>query len=96
MAMNFKNFVVSEDNTIHTEQRKVLDVIKTSLKLKPMDEPYEHVKSVREQFDNCRCEINYSNEYYDTLGLERPDGTESDMKLMEFAPVTFAFVKKDK
>ena len=44
---------------------------------------------------NCRCEIKYSNEYYDTLGLERPDGTESDMKLLEFAPVTFTFVKKD-
>ena len=61
-----------------------------------MDEPYEYVKSVQEQFNNCRCEIKYSNQYYDTLGLERPDGTESDMKLLEFAPVTFTFVKKDK
>jgi len=92
----FENFVVSEDNTIHPEQQKVLDVIKSSLKLKPMDEPYGYVKSVQEKFNNCRCEIKYSNEYYDTLGLERPDGTESDMKLLEFAPVTFTFVKKDK
>lgn len=92
----FENFVVSEDNTIHPEQQKVLDVIKSSLKLKPMDEPYGYVKSVQEQFNNCRCEIKYSNEYYDTLGLERPDGTESYMKLLEFAPVTFTFVKKDK
>ncbi len=92
----FEHFVVSKDNAIHPEQQKVLDVIKASLKLKPIDEPYEYVKSVQGQFNNCRCEIKYSNEYYDTLGLERPDGTGSDIKLLEFAPVTFTFVKKDK
>jgi len=90
----FEDFVVSDDNTISQEQRRVLDVIKTSLELKPMDEPYEYVKSVQEQFMNCQCEIKYSNEYYATLGLERPDGTECDRKSMEFAPVTIAFVKK--
>lgn len=92
----FESFVVSEDNMIRPEQAKVLDVIRTSLKLEPMDEPYEYVKSVQEQFRNCHCKIRYSNEYYDTLGLERPDGTESDMKPLEFAPVAFTFVKKDK
>ena len=73
-----------------------MDVLKASLNLKPMDEPYEYVKSVQEQFDNCRCEIKYSHEYYDTLGLERPDGTKSNMKSLEFAPLTFTFIKKDK
>lgn len=92
----FESFAVSEDNMIRPEQAKVLDVIRTSLKLEPMDDPYEYVKSVQEQFRNCHCKIRYSNEYYDTLGLERPDGTESDMKPLEFAPVAFAFVKKDK
>jgi len=62
-----------------------LDTIRVSLKLKPMHESYEYVKSVQAQLNNCRCEIKYSNEYYDTLGLGRPEGTESDMRLMEFA-----------
>jgi len=39
----FEHFVVSKDNAIHPEQQKVLDVIKASLKLKPIDEPYEYV-----------------------------------------------------
>lgn len=92
----FAHFVVSEDNAIHPEQQKVLEVIKTSLKLKPMEEAYAYVKSVQEQFYHSRCKIKYSNEYYDTLGLERPDGTESDRKRLSFAPVTFTFAKKEK
>lgn len=92
----FESFIVSEDNAIYPEQKKVLDTIKESLELKPMEQPYEYVKSVQEQFNNCHCTINYSNEYYDTLGLERPDGTQSDIKPMELAPVTFTFAKKDK
>ncbi len=92
----FERFVVSGDNAIRPEQQKVLDAVRAALKLKPMDEPYEYVRSVQEQFEHCGSEIRYSNEYYDTLGLERPDGTECDRKLMEFAPVTFTFVKKDR
>lgn len=90
----FENFLVSDDNAIYPEQQKVLDIIKESLKLTPMEAPYEYVKSVQEQYSNC--EINYSNEYYDTLGLERPDGTERDVKPVEFEPVYFIFNKKEK
>ena len=90
----FERFVVSEDNAIHPEQQKVLDVIAASLKLKPMEAPYEYVKSVQAQYDDCK--IRFSNDYYDTLGLERPDGTEHGAQLLEFAPVVFTFVKKDR
>ena len=55
-----------KDNVKHLEQEKVLQEIKTVLKLKPMENPYEYVKAVQEQFDNCHCEIKFSNEYYDT------------------------------
>lgn len=92
----FENFVVSEENAIRPEQQTVLNEVKTSLKLTPMDAPFEYVKSVQEQFNHCQCKIRYSNVYYDTLGLERPDGTENDMKPVEFAPVTFSFVKRDR
>ena len=92
----FEDFVVGEDNAIHPAQQKVLDTIKESLKLKPMEEPYEYVKSVQKNFGDSRCKIRYSNEYYDVLGLERPDGTERDDKPWEFEPVRFTFVKKGK
>ena len=59
--------------------------------LEPKEEPYEYVKAVQEKFDDSK--IRYSNEYYDTLGLERPDGSENDVQLMEFETVTFSLVK---
>lgn len=90
----FERFVASADNAIHPEQQTILDIITASLNLEPMEDPYEYVKRVQGQYINC--EIQYSNEYYDTLGLERPDGTESGMRSFEFEPVTFTFVIEDK
>ena len=74
----------------------MLDVIRTSLKLKPMEDPYAYVRSVQEQFDQYLREMKFSNAYYDTLGLERPDGSDGEAELLEFAPVTFVFVTKEK
>ncbi len=88
----FEDFLHSEDNAILPEQKEVLDRIQKELKLTPMENPYEYVKAVQEQHDDSK--IKFKNEYYDTLGLERPDGTESDRKLMEFGTVAFSFVKR--
>ena len=90
----FDNFVVSKDNAKHPEQENVLEEIKAVLKLQPMENVYEYVKAVQEQFDDSK--IKFSNEYYDSLGLERPDGTENDGQMFEFGAVTFSFVKKER
>ena len=58
-----------------------------------MEDVYEYVKAVQAQFDDGK--IKYSNEYYDVLGLERPDGSESEQQLMTFNEVVFSFVKKN-
>lgn len=89
----FEDFLHSEDNAILPEQKEVLDRIQKELKLTPMENPYEYVKAVQEQHDDSK--IKFSNDYYDTLGLERPDGSENDMKLMEFGAVAFSFVKRE-
>ena len=47
------------------------------------------------QAQHSDLKIKFSNEYYDTLGLPRSDGTEAEAQLMEFAPVTFTFVKRE-
>lgn len=86
----FEEFLHSEDNATLPAQKVVLDKIRTDLQLTPMEHPYEYVKAVQEQYDDS--EIKFSNEYYDTLGLERPDGSENDKKMMEFEPVTFSIV----
>ena len=40
-----------------------------------MSNPFEYVKSIQKEFDDSK--IIYSDEYYDTLGMDRPDGTEN-------------------
>ena len=90
----FEDFVISEYNEKVPGQQEVLDTIASELKIKPMEDPYSYVKNVQQQFQRYPSKIRYSNEYYDTLGLERPDGSENEMKMMEFAPVQFTFVKK--
>ncbi len=90
----FEDFLVSDDNAILPEQKIVLDKIRTALKLEPMENPYEYVKAVQEQHNDRK--IKFTNEYYDTLGLERPDGSESEMEYMAFEEVTFTFVKRER
>jgi len=90
----FEDFLHSDGNAMFPEQKVVLDKIQSDLKLTPMENPYEYVKAVQELHDDSK--IKFSNEYYDTLGLERPDGSESEAQYTAFASVTFAFVKREK
>lgn len=90
----FEEFLISDDNAVLLEQVTVLEKIKAELKLAPMENPYEYVKAVQEQHDDSK--IRFSNDYYDTLGLERPDGSENDIGPVEFAEVAFTFVKREK
>ncbi len=87
----FEAFLVSNDNAVLPEQKNILDRIKAELKLTPMENPYEYVKAVQEQYDDSK--IKFTNDYYDTLGLERPDGSENDVQYVEFATVSFSFAK---
>ncbi len=68
----------------------VLDAISDKLGLTPMKHPFEYVKKIQQEFPYQS--IVYSNEYYDTLGLERPDGSEPEAENgAEFAAVSFEF-----
>ncbi len=69
----FKQFL-SED--VESDERKAaLYKIGRELNLSPMEEPFKYIKELQRNFDPDS--IIYSNEYYDTLGLPRPDGTEA-------------------
>ena len=68
----------------------VLDAISDKLGLTPMEQPFEYVKKIQQEFPYQN--IVYSNEYYDTLGLSRPDGSEPEAENgAEFAAVSFEF-----
>ncbi len=68
----------------------VLDAISDKLGLTPMKHPFEYVQKIQQEFPYQN--IVYSNEYYDTLGLECPDGSEPEAENgAEFAAVSFEF-----
>lgn len=70
------------------EVSAVLDAISDKLGLTPMEHPFEYVKEIQKDFPYQKIE--FSKEYYDTLGLERPDGSEPEIKNgAEFAAVSF-------
>lgn len=61
---------IQEELEIRTkEQAALLFHLETELGISPMDNPYDYVKEVQTSFINSG--IQYSDEYYDVLGLER-------------------------
>ena len=59
------------------------------------EDPFDRVKALQAAFDPSVLE--FSDEYYDTLGLEPPGGREreSGRSLLEFPPVPFGFREED-
>lgn len=89
----FIEFVGSSDNRFVSNQEVVLQKIKEGLNIEPMEEPYEYVKNIQEDFDDSK--IQYTEEYYETLGLESPyDKKEENHKNGKFEVVGFLFKKK--
>lgn len=58
------------ENAVTAEGRAVLSRIAAAFRLTPMEDPFAYVKEVQASFDGGR--LRYTDEYYDTLGLERP------------------------
>lgn len=67
----------------------MLRAMEAGLELTPMDDPFGYVKGLQTDFSYER--IPFSNEYYDTLGLERPDGTEPEENGFAFEAAAFTF-----
>ena len=66
----FEEHLEAEARIRTDEQKGVLKKIGTAFELSPMERPYEYVREVQKDFDGSLIE--YSYEYYDVLGLERP------------------------
>ncbi|MBQ8555270.1 MAG: hypothetical protein IJ438_05270 [Clostridia bacterium] len=61
---------LSDENAASTpEKQEILRLLRTELDLIPMENPYEYVRAVQSDFDGSK--IQYSDEYYDVLGIER-------------------------
>ena len=84
----FEDFVNSpeeQEYRVRPEVQGVLSTIRKGIDITPIDTPFEYVKDLQSNFPYEQ--IPFTNEYYDTLGLERPDGTEPEENGFEFRAV---------
>lgn len=68
----YNDFVISDDNNNFCEEvNAVLNEISKKLNLKPMENPYEYVRKIQDEFDYSK--LRFSDEFYDETGLEKPE-----------------------
>ena len=65
----FEQHLHDEKEVQTAEQKEILSLLEHELNLTPMAEPFEYVKVLQADFDDSK--IQYSDEYYDVLGIER-------------------------
>lgn len=71
------------------EVQAALYAIRSRLDITPMEAPFEYVKALQSTFSYEN--IHFTHDYYDTLGLERPDRTEPGENRFEFTTLTTEF-----
>lgn len=88
----FEDFVNSPKTQAYKarpEVKGVLNAIREGIDAALIDAPFAYVKDLQSDFPYEQ--IPFTNEYYDTLGIERPDGTEPEENRSEFRPVEIKF-----
>ena len=86
----FEDFVNSpeeQEYRVRPEVQGVLSTIRKGIDITPIDTLFEYIKDLQSNFPYEQ--IPFTNEYYDTLGIERPDGTEPEENGFEFRTVEF-------
>ena len=80
------------ENAVTPDAQAVLERIASAFRLTPMEDPFSYIKGVQASFDGGK--LHYTDEYYDTLGLARPDRREPASQGFEFEAVVFALEKE--
>ena len=91
MFDDFVNSPEEQENKVSPEVKGVLNIIRKEIDVASIDIPFEYIKDLQSKFPYEQ--ISYTNEYYDTLGIERPDGTEPEENGFEFETVEFNTVQ---
>ena len=65
----FEQHLQDERGIQTAEQKELLALLEKELHIAPMEDPFEYVKTLQADFDDSK--IQFSDEYYDVLGLER-------------------------
>ena len=88
---DFVNSTEEQEYRVRPEVQGVLSTIRKGIDITPIDTPFEYVKDLQSNFPYEQ--IPFTNEYYDTLGIERPDGTEPEENGFEFRAVEITVYK---
>lgn len=91
MFDDFVNSPEEQENKVSPEVKGVLNTIRKEIDVASIDTPFEYIKDLQSKFPYEQ--ISFTNEYYDTLGIERPDGTEPEENGFEFETVEFNTVQ---
>lgn len=65
----FNDHIKDEAKIRTNEQNALLDHIKKEFNISPIDDPYDYVKRIQADFDCSKIE--YGDEYYEVLGIEK-------------------------
>ena len=84
---DFVNSTEEQEYRVRPEVQGVLSTIRKGIDIAPIDTLFEYIKDLQSNFPYEQ--IPFTNEYYDTLGIERPDGTEPEENGFEFRTVEF-------
>lgn len=76
MFDDFVNSPEEQENKVRPEVKDVLNTICKWIDVASIDSPFEYIKDLQTNFPYEQ--ISFTNEYYDTLGIERPDGTKPE------------------
>ena len=88
----FDTYLRAPENAVTPDAQAVLERIASAFRLTPMEDPFSYIKGVQASFDGGK--LHYTDEYYDTLGLARPDRREPASQGFEFEAVVFALEKE--
>lgn len=65
----FEQHLQEEKKNRTQQQQGLIGLLARKLNLVPIDEPFDYVKNIQVDFDGRKIE--YSDEYYDVMGIER-------------------------
>lgn len=91
---SYNTFVNSPNEQASFARPQVQQALETLCKgmgLTPLESPFDYIKALQQDFPYEK--IPFSNDYYDTLGLERPDGSQPPEQGTAFETVTIRIKK---
>ncbi len=91
MFDDFVNDPGEQENKARPEVKDVMNTIQKELDVVSIDTPFEYIKDLQSSFPYDQ--ISFTNAYYDTLGMERPDGTEVEEHGFAFKTIEYRFYK---